>query len=418
MRVITRPHVKLVTDDNRIQIKGPSENGDLVVVEVDDCILKYCGSADNNGRPSCGLCLKKKLNWDCEILPEPIRTMISKRHILNSFLTPEEIDWTESSHCGNEQKRSNYFRRTSFSLSIRCEDFVEEVYCLLYSLVDAFQSTSCDSIVAFIGEFDQNANEECGLKIVQSNSFEGVISKDQSSRHGNQIITFPDKVFQGSTKDAKPNGMGTIAFSSGYTFIGNHNMGNMGFGFYGRVGSSSVISLWGCGNRDVFSIEEYGQGNVYIGGYTRGKRQGAGILILSNGSICFGEWKDGVLCGFGYSFGYTGHVYTGEMNRAFKGYGEMYYKNYSYYKGEWDGNQYSGKGVLYVQMPGEQQRYFSSDKWDHGSVAPDNNRGNRNFQARSSTINSSSSIPSRDSDITHDDYPHSAAGERTEELPC
>ena len=397
-----RPHVELVTENDRIQLIGPNDNGSHVVVEVDGCLLKFCGSADHTGRPSSGLCLKKKGNDDSvlvyEKLQEPVKSMVSRTHILSCFLTAEEIDMIESSHYGDEQKRSNRALRNHYTLTINYEDFSEEVYCLIYSLADAFQSTSCDGLTVFIGEYD-NAYEKCGLKMAQSNSFEGVISKSQSSRRKCQVLTFPDKVFQGDMKDTKPNGMGSVTFLSGYQFVGNHNMGVMGFGFYGRVGTSSVISLWSHGNRDIFSIEEYGRGNIYIGGYERGKRQGAGVLILSNGSICFGEWKDGVLYGLGSSFGYTGHVYMGEVNRAFKGYGEMYYKNYSYYKGFWDGNQYSGKGVLFVTKPDGSRRYYYSEKWDHGSVLADNNTN-----------------PLRDR-VTSDDIPHSAAGESTEELP-
>ena len=62
LRLNTRTHVELVKGDERIQIIGPSENGNYMAVEVDDCILKFCGSADSTGRPSSGLCLKRRGN--------------------------------------------------------------------------------------------------------------------------------------------------------------------------------------------------------------------------------------------------------------------------------------------------------------------------------------------------------------------
>lgn len=395
-----------------------------MAVEVAGGILKFCGTADHTGRPSSGLCLRRKGNELDDssslysTLPEPIKTMVSRTHILSRFLTPEEIDFAQSSNCGNGQKRSDGVTRKYYPLRIRCEDFSEEVYCLLYSLAEVFQSTPCDALTVFIGEFDQAANEECGLKIVRSNSLEGAISKNECSRRKCQILTLTDKVFQGAMEDAKPHGMGCVTFLSGYQFIGNHNRGIMGFGFYGRVGISSVVSLWSTGNRDVFSIEEYGRGNVFIGGYARGKRQGAGVLILSNGSICFGEWTNGVLCGLGNSFGYTGHVYAGEVNRAFQGYGEMYYRNYSYYKGEWDGNQYSGKGVLYVQTPDTAERSFFSDKWVHGSITNDDNNGDQNDRTRSSSSDmSNTALYPLSGRLMEDRMLHSGDGERIEELP-
>lgn len=94
-----------------------------------------------------------------------------------------------------------------------------------------------------------------------------------------------------------------------------------------------------------FKQHRYKNGNIYIGEWLNGKRDGNGKHIWSNGDVYSGEWKDDMQHGWGKSDWIDGSCYKGSYVKNIKeGTGEYIWKDNSKYIGEWRSNEMDGHG--------------------------------------------------------------------------
>ena len=95
-------------------------------------------------------------------------------------------------------------------------------------------------------------------------------------------------------------------------------------------------------------IIKYRNGDTYIGQVdTDGKRDGQGILEMSNGDVYEGQFRGGMKHGEGKYTWAGGNVYDGEWSNNKKhGKGKMKFKDVQEYDGEWSNNKKHGKGKM------------------------------------------------------------------------
>ena len=88
-------------------------------------------------------------------------------------------------------------------------------------------------------------------------------------------------------------------------------------------------------------------GHTYTGQFDKGKRNGTGIYIYSDGSKYEGEFMDGEMHGQGTFTFYDGEKYVGNyVNGKRDGQGIYYSQNGSVYEGEWKNNKPHGIGKM------------------------------------------------------------------------
>ena len=123
----------------------------------------------------------------------------------------------------------------------------------------------------------------------------------------------------------------------------------------GFTGDTTIVYQ----NGDMFSgnwkegiIDGYGTfswknvGN-YKGRWMNGKRNGYGTMVYNSGSRYEGEWKDGDFHGDGTYYYANGDVYNGEWRNGLKyGQGTYEWKSGNSYRGAWINDHYTNKGIM------------------------------------------------------------------------
>ena len=95
------------------------------------------------------------------------------------------------------------------------------------------------------------------------------------------------------------------------------------------------------------ATRQYGYGNVFVGAFVNGIRQGKGKLTYANGDVYEGDFNNGAAEGQGTYTDKHGTYVGGFKNNNKSGYGEYQFDDGDYYHGGWGDNMYKGKGVFY-----------------------------------------------------------------------
>lgn len=107
----------------------------------------------------------------------------------------------------------------------------------------------------------------------------------------------------------------------------------------------------------------------------QGKRHGHGMLIMDNGDIYEGEWKNGKKCGLGTLRYAEGDVYEGHWKDGKKdGHGTHRYAEGDVYEGDWKAGNMNGHGVFRYASGAVYEGGWKDDKkhgkgkyrYDHG----------------------------------------------------
>ena len=94
-------------------------------------------------------------------------------------------------------------------------------------------------------------------------------------------------------------------------------------------------------NTQVTCKYVYDNGNIYMGSWRDGKRDGQGTLTISDGGKYVGEWKDGVVNGQGTLTFPDGGKYVGEWKDGKRdGQGTETFSDGRKYIGEWKDGEY------------------------------------------------------------------------------
>lgn len=88
-------------------------------------------------------------------------------------------------------------------------------------------------------------------------------------------------------------------------------------------------------------------GDVYIGEWLDGKKDGQGKMTYSNGDVYDGEWKDDKINGKGKITYSDGSIYEGELkDDKYNGQGKYTWPDGYVYEGEWKDDKRNGYGKL------------------------------------------------------------------------
>ena len=304
-------------------------------------------------------------------------------NILANILDEEDIEIVknvEYNHQNNNPGKEAITRK----LHITKEAFEERLQIFLYEFTSDLDLPNNDVFSWFVGEMSEGVVEAYGYRFYDSNTSEGDMAGQKPSSIRNNKINTDGKEYSGTIFQCKPCELGHVLFTrTGYHFYGLNQTGKFAFGSYGMDGKSRTTARWDESFRVGVGLEEYGEGVVYYGYTSKQKKNGMGLIMLSNGMVVFGNWTDNFVNGPTLSLSHIGTYLNGvTVRQVFSGYGEMFYRNYSFYKGYWDGGQYHGKGTIYQQYPHEQFT-FRNYIWDHGRNVSDRpgNQPNQSSQS-------------------------------------
>jgi len=99
---------------------------------------------------------------------------------------------------------------------------------------------------------------------------------------------------------------------------------------------------------NCLGIQNYPNGNKYIGAFKDGNRSGQGTFTNTNGDTYFGDWKDDMRNGEGSFTKANSDKYIGEWKENnFNGQGTFIFANGNKYVGEFTDDKRNGKGIEY-----------------------------------------------------------------------
>ncbi|GKT37335.1 hypothetical protein ADUPG1_010140 [Aduncisulcus paluster] len=172
-----------------------------------------------------------------------------------------------------------------------------------------------DEIVDSHRELDEPIFEETDIK-TQTSRMD--MLENLSLRNGHHSTVYHPKGghYKGCWKDGKRHGCGVQVFKSGDKYQGEWE--------------ESVQHGWGVYYKKTGDVLVKG----YAGQFEKGRMHGIGTLYLTDGGKYVGQWKAGLRCGFGVEF----LAPTKEEKKEF-GWGSIY-------RGGWEDDRRSGKGIL------------------------------------------------------------------------
>lgn len=357
--------VSVLFSDTRIVIYKYLDHSTSVFLDYDCDTLRFCGLGDEKRVPVYGITIEgvdptwREMNRSSEVL-----RLLNVEYIVNELFGFDSVKELKAEKPGEKRERTRS-NKTKIELPVHYLDFESIVMDLVFLLSNALEAMKSDSIVYFIGEYKERS-EDRGHKCYKGSCVDGVIvSQPPFSSH--LSVRMKDKRYSGYAVSGKPEGEGTVSYCSSAMYSGFSRGGKMSFGTYGHSLSTEVTSLWGSTGRHGICLESYGDGIVYYGYCKEGMKNGEGVMLTANGSVALGVWERNFINGTALSLSHLPTVYNGQMVRQyFNGYGEMYYRNMSNYKGSWNGGQYHQYGLLSVKCR-ERPVYSLLAFWNHGA---------------------------------------------------
>ena len=361
-------------------------------------ILKFVGYLTNNRLPSNGLTINiirknagnssNLMDIDLTNLQE-LGILVSLDYLLKS-LEFSSIDDLQS----GQQIEKRFEGQLIYYMTCEADFFEHCIECYFFELCQEFTRVDQDVFTFFIGECKEvncSSREHNGLKTIGRNSCCGEFPLDLKMpmpiAYCSLILS--DRRYKGFTIGGEPNGMGHVSYNNENQFVGNSWKGLMSFGCYYNDLKYNIVSVWERRDREGYTIEQYGDGVMYFGRIHKGKKNGLGVIMMANGSVIMGCWMDNKVHGMILSFSHVATVFSGNVSdESFNGYGEMFYKNRSYYYGNWDRGQYHKHGVLVDQdkAKGDNKVHY----WNHGMInknypSPNYSIGNRDCEDSSNS---------------------------------
>lgn len=339
-------------------------------------IIKFVGYLTSNRLPSNGLTinvLHKNASNSSYLMDIDLAGYqeLGRLMKLDNLLESLEIASIDDLQSGQQvEKRSE--GQQIYYMTCEADFFEQAIECYLVELCQEFTRVDQDVFTYFIGECEEvncQSREYNGLKTIGRNSCCGELPLDFKMPMPMTYccLVLTDRRYKGYTVGGEPNGMGHISHNNENQFVGYSCKGLMSFGSYFCDLKYNIVSVWERRDRVGYTIEQYGDGVVYFGQISKGKKNGLGVIMMANGSVIMGSWVDNKVHGMILSFSHVATVFSGNVSdESFNGYGEMFYKNRSYYYGNWDRGQYHEHGVLVDQekAKGDNRVHY----WNHGMI--------------------------------------------------
>ncbi|XP_046390944.1 MORN repeat-containing protein 3-like [Ischnura elegans] len=153
-----------------------------------------------------------------------------------------------------------------------------------------------------------------------------------------------------------------VYFNSGDVYVGEWGNGlKEGKGHLNGVKGWRYEGDWLKGLRHGHGVlgkkkENHCDKNHYVGDWKFGKRDGYGRQIYENGDVYIGNWSEGKCSGHGRMWYKNGDFYEGDwINNKPHGYGIFVHVNGCRYEGEWMNGLRHGYGRFYHLLTGQLQ---------------------------------------------------------------
>ncbi|HEC60962.1 MAG TPA: hypothetical protein ENI27_01770 [bacterium] len=183
-------------------------------------------------------------------------------------------------------------------------------------------------------------------------------------------LELPEGRYEGTVKDGKPHGRGTLHFADDNEYHRETYEGTFKEGVIHGFGTMT----WANGDR-------------YEGEYRDGKRTGQGIFYYANGNRYVGEVRDGKYNGQGtYYYSdtgpYAGDRYEGEYrDDKSNGQGTYYHANGDRFEGEYRDDKRNGQGTYYYSDTGP----YAGDRYE-GEYRDDKSNGQGTYYSKNGDV--------------------------------
>lgn len=338
----------------------------LLHIDIEGNGLKRIGTAVGFMNPDFCVVLddrnvpEKSIHGDgCKYLPSVLSNCLYLPNVLAYLFGVKCIDQVNNKIFWKDPRTN----RICYKLAIESSIFETNATCLLYDLVSALMTAGKLGFNFFIGEYDNRIDTD-GIRRMGGTFFEGGKHLCDQKATRSSELTYRSLL---PYKDPSGNSMtfGLVEGSISYT-----GFMRKGQSYYGTrvLGKGNITSLWES-DESVYTIEC--NNNAVFCGYTKnGTKSGWGMAMMSNGCVSCGWWKDNSLNGQCVTYATIGTVYRGYLyDREFKSFGEMRYRNYSYYEGEWKNSQYDKYGLFVLTENDENKdkiKKYSLRYWRYG----------------------------------------------------
>jgi len=167
----------------------------------------------------------------------------------------------------------------------------------------------------------------------------GVLRFDNGVYKGDIIVT-PDGY-------SLAHGYGTFTSSNGELYIGQWKMGKRdGRGMKLWEDGREYIGQWKVNRRSGYGMISWTNRDIYIGEIQYGFQQGQGMLKCANGEQYTGEWNVNERHGYGVMRFLNGDSFTGQWQHNKKhGHGFYRFADGKYVEGEWEENKFQPKSI-------------------------------------------------------------------------
>jgi hypothetical protein len=203
---------------------------------------------------------------------------------------------------------------------------------------------------------DETETQICTLKWPSGTTYQG--SLKDGKMHGHGTLTFPNgNKYIGEFISGKREGRGVFLWADGESYEGDFK-GNKphGYGVYHYKSGDVYEGDFVNGIKHGEGVYRYSSGNVYRGSFERGQRHGYGRLEYNNGDLFCGEFRSDVKHGKGVYLWADGRTYEGDfLDNEPHGKGTMTWPSGDVYKGDFVSGKQMGFGVLTLVTTG--QRY-------------------------------------------------------------
>ena len=165
--------------------------------------------------------------------------------------------------------------------------------------------------------------------------------------HGQGTATHSDgRTYVGEFKNGKPNGQGTATDSDGRTYVGEwKNAKPNGQGTFTYPDGRTYVGEWKNALQNGQGTQTYPDGSAYVGSFKDENRHGQGMLNYPDGSSLVGEWKNNILLKDKVTLTLGNTVYIGSINEKGlpQGQGKEVLHNGTIYFGDWKNGKIIGQ---------------------------------------------------------------------------
>ena len=266
--------------------------------------------------------------------------MVSKRKFMLPFLAGGGLTrLTEFSLAGSNDESVN---TDGYSAMDPPEYADEDAWGAAGKIIDKYKEAAVD--------YDKKDQ----LKLADGSVYDGDITED-GKMTGAGRLTYPDgvKVFEGNWVDGIMEGKGKLFdYETGELYEGlfKNNVPH-GRGKKTYDDGSELNGNFDMGKDTGHGLQWTKKQELFIGNFFDGKMQGHGYYFSRDNILSYiGYFKDSVIHGKGTMCNneiedkYEGEYVEGKKH----GYGEYFWKNGDYWKGNWENDLYSGEGEKYV----------------------------------------------------------------------